>query len=201
MAPEHTADAAAIHIEGQPHTFLSSLGQRFVSTLFRLVTLSPYGFGFVALAQQEVVGFVVGTESNELLFKDVLRRGPMSLGCNVLMAVLRHPSILPKLWATWRYPDQAQELPNEAESLSRGVRKDWRGKGVGSLLWNAVAREAGKRGAEYIITTVDEAHDVINAWHRAHQHPLVRSIVMYGRTMHVYRIPLTTTPGREETDA
>ena len=100
MTPEDTMEAAAIHIEGQPDTFLSSLGQRFVATLFRLVTLSPYGFGFVALADRQVVGFVVGTESNELLFADVLRQSPMSLGFAVLRAVLRRPSIIPKLWTT-----------------------------------------------------------------------------------------------------
>jgi len=190
MEPKDTLQAAAIHIEGQPHTFLSSLGPEFVAKLFAYTVRSPYGFGFVAVEGEEVVGFVVGTESNARLFPDVLRRRFVPLAFALLRQVLRHPSILPKLIETLRYPSVVQEQAGEAESLSRGVRRDWQGKGIGSLLWAAVTSEARRRGATHIITTVDEAHGVINAWHRARHHELVRTFSLYGRTMNVYRIAL-----------
>jgi len=124
------------------------------------------------------------------LFPDVLTRRFVPLALALLRQVLCHPSILAKLLETLHYPSVVREQPGEAESLSRGVRRDWQGKGVGSLLWAAVTSEARRRGATYIITTVDEAHGVINAWHRARHHELVRTFSLYGRTMNVYRIAL-----------
>jgi GNAT superfamily N-acetyltransferase len=190
METKDTPQAAAIHIEGQPNTFLSSLGPDVVAKLFDYTTRSPHGFGFVAIEGGEVIGFVVGTESNARLFPDVLTRGFFPLAFALLFHVLRHPSIVPKLVETLRYPSTVQERPNEAESLSRGVRRDWQGRGVGSLLWAAVTGEARRRGATHIITTVDEAHGVVNAWHRARKHELVRTFSLYGRVMNVYRIAL-----------
>jgi len=190
MQTTDTQQAAAIHIEGQPHTFLSSLGAGFVARLFEYTVHSPAGLGFVAVEGGKVIGFVVGTESNAKLFRYVTRRGFVPLASALLGHVLRHPSIIPKLVETLRYPSAVQEQPHEAESLSRGVRGDWQGKGVGSLLWAAVTAEARRRGAEEILTTVDQAHGVINAWHRARKHKLVRTMTLYGRMMNVYRIRL-----------
>jgi GNAT superfamily N-acetyltransferase len=194
METKDTLQAAAIHIEGQPNTFLSSLGPDVVARLFDHTAHSPHGFGFVAVEGEEVIGFVVGTESNARLFPDVLKRGFFPLTFALLYHVLRHPSIVPKLVETLRYPSTVQEHPNEAESLSRGVRRDWRGQGVGSLLWAAVTGEARRRGATHIITTVDQAHGIINAWHRARDHELVRTFSLYGRVMNVYRIALQEEP-------
>jgi GNAT superfamily N-acetyltransferase len=200
MLTRHTPQAAAIHIEGQPNTFLSSLGPDVVAKLFDHTARSPHGFGFVAVEGEEVIGFVVGTESNARLFPDVLARAFFPLASALLYHVLRHPSIVPKLVETLRYPSTVQERPNEAESLSRGVRRDWQGRGVGSLLWAAVTGEARRRGATHIITTVDEAHDVVNAWHRARKHELVRSLSLYGRVMNVYRIALQPEPTEARTE-
>jgi GNAT superfamily N-acetyltransferase len=194
MQTKDTAQAAAIHIEGQPNTFLSSLGPDFVAKLFDHTARSPHGFGFVAVEGEQVIGFVVGTESNARLFPDVLTRGFFPLAFALLFHVLRHPSIVPKLVETLRYPSTVQERPNEAESLSRGVRRDWQGQGVGSLLWAAVTGEARRRGATHVITTVDQAHGIINAWHRARDHELVRTLSLYGRAMNVYRIALHAEP-------
>jgi GNAT superfamily N-acetyltransferase len=182
--------AAAIHIEGQPRTFLSSLGPAFVARLFDYTTRSPQGFGFVAVEGDQVVGFAVGTHSSAGLFRYVLARHALALTVALLGRALRHPSIVPKLAETLRYPSAVRESSDEAESLSRGVRSGWQGKGVGSLLWQAVNQAARVRGARFILTTVDEAHGVVNAWHRARQHEQVRTFAMYGRTMIVYRIPV-----------
>jgi GNAT superfamily N-acetyltransferase len=190
MRPEDTLPAAAIHIEGQPHTFLSSLGPAFVARLFNYTAQSPLGFGFVAVDGEQVVGFAVGTQSNAGLFRHVLTRHALPLTLALLRRAARHPSILPRLVETLRYPSAVRENADEAESLSRGVRGDWQGKGVGSLLWQAVNQAARVRGARFILTTVDEAHAVVNAWHRKRQHALVRTLTMYGRTMIVYRIPV-----------
>ena len=190
MRTEDTLPAAAIHIEGQPRTFLSSLGPAFVARLFDYTAHSPQGFGFVAVDGDEVVGFAVGTQSNAGLFRHVLTRHALPLTLALLRRAVRQPSILPKLAETLRYPSAVRERADEAESLSRGVRGDWQGKGVGSLLWQAVSQAARIRGARFILTTVDEAHGVVNAWHRERQHELVRTFAMYGRAMIVYRIPV-----------
>ncbi|HUT15937.1 MAG TPA: GNAT family N-acetyltransferase [Anaerolineae bacterium] len=194
MRTEDTFLAAAIHIEGQPHGFLTSLGQHFVARLFAYAIRSPHGFGFVAV-EGKVIGFVVGTTNTARLYRDVLTRGFVPLAVALLGHVLRHPRVVRKLLETLRYPAMMQEQPGEAESISRGVRVDWRGKGVGSLLWKAVTGEARRRGATHIITTVDQAHDVVNAWHRARNHELVRTFVLHRRPMNVYRIPLEPDPG------
>ena len=199
MRTEDTLQAAAIHIDGQPHAFLTSLGQHFVARLFAQTIRSPHGFGFVAV-EDKVIGFVVGTTSTTRLYRDVLTRGFVPLAVALLGHLLRHPRIVIKLLETLRYPAMMQEQPGESESISRGVRVDWRGKGVGSLLWKAVTGEAGRRGATHIITTVDKAHDVVNAWHRERDHELVRTIVLYGRSMYVYRIPLEPDHGPSDED-
>lgn len=189
MEARDTHKAAMIHIEGQPHTFLSSLGPEFVSILFTNLVRSPHGFGFVAVDEDDVIGFAVGATSTKAMFRDVLRRAWFPLAWASLRYALVHPSAFRLLFETLRYPSAMDEAPGEAESLSRGVRADRQGEGAGSLLWKAITNEARQRGAHSLVMIVDEVH-AVNNWHRARNHELVRTFRMYGRTMNVYRVPL-----------
>ena len=49
LAADHAVDAARLHIDGQPGTFLTRLGPAVLTVLYRALPQSPVGFGFVDL--------------------------------------------------------------------------------------------------------------------------------------------------------
>ena len=49
LAADHAVDAARLHIDGQPGTFLTRLGPEVLTVLYRALSQSPVGFGFADL--------------------------------------------------------------------------------------------------------------------------------------------------------
>jgi hypothetical protein len=56
MEPHRAGQVAEIHIQGQPGTFLTNLGKRFLTTLYRQICHSEWGFGVVAVDGGVVAG-------------------------------------------------------------------------------------------------------------------------------------------------
>ncbi|MFH1084682.1 MAG: GNAT family N-acetyltransferase [Chloroflexota bacterium] len=192
--PEHAAASARIHAEGQPGTFLTGLGGAFLAALYAQMAASSRCYGFVALedtpAGAEVVGVIVGTDDAGAVFKDVILRRGLRLLPSVAAALVRRPSLWPKVWETLRYPGRAQGRSGECELLYLGARADRRRQGIGQALLNAAAAEAVRRGASALTLTVDASNQVAQQLYvRLGMRP-VRCFTLYGRPMVWYETEL-----------
>jgi ribosomal protein S18 acetylase RimI-like enzyme len=192
----HAVKAAEIHAEGQPGTFLSSLGIGFLEALYAAMARSPGCFGQIALCEGNIVGVVVGTTEPHGLFTSlVLRTGPR-LALGLAGALLRHPSLIPRAAETLAYSRRtvrrASAGTDEAELLFIGTREGRRGQGVATALFHAFAESCRRRGATSLGLSVDDGNEEAKRFYERRGMRRDHTFVMYGRTMHWYQLSLAS---------
>jgi len=190
LSSQDAAAAASIHAEGQPGTFLTSLGAAFLRVLYSEMAASPNCYGYVACEGDEVVGVVVGTRDSGAVFKELIWRRGLRLVFPVARALLHHPSLLPKILQTAFYPSQSEIMPGEAELYFIGVRPSRRNKGVGKALFDALAQESRRRGMLAIGLMADAHNEAAQTLYRHSGMKEVRRFALYGRPMVWYRLLL-----------
>ena len=146
MGREHARDVAALHIQGIPTGFISSLGINFVTALYEGIGASESSFCFVGLRDSKVVGFAAFTENLSSLYRSVLSRCGWKL---VLKSVSKMFSLsrIKKVLETLFYPSRIEklELPS-AEFLSMAVSVEGRGKGLATQFLRQGFAECRRRG-------------------------------------------------------
>ena len=187
---QHARAAAEIHAEGQPGTFLTSLGPTFLRALYTEMAASPRCYGFVALEGDEVIGVVIGASDASAIFKELIVRRGVKLALPVLGAMLRRPVLLGRVVETLRYPAQQPHEPGEAELFYIGVRGARRGEGVGAALFDALAQASRQRGMRAMGLIVDDANETAKRFYLRHGMVAVSAWPMYGRLMNWYRLDL-----------
>jgi ribosomal protein S18 acetylase RimI-like enzyme len=191
LTPEHARQAAEIHAEGQPGTFLTRLGLDFLTTLYAAMPESPWTFGRVVMDGETVAGVGVVAVDTDQFFRDVKRRHWPRLGWSVARQVLRDPSLISYIIQSVRYPSKLAPAPDEAEVLFLGTRRAYSRQGIGPKLLLGVLDEAYRRGCASATAIIDRRNRPIR-WMIASLPGIHidRELEMYGRTMLVYRVSL-----------
>ena len=162
------ADARAmgrLHASAMPTAFLPTLGEGFLTQLYRELVTDPSAVALVAVRDGLVTGFAAGVRSVDAFYRRfALRRGAVA----ALEAAprLRDPGVRASLRETARYPTTSSELP-AAELLAIGVDDRARGTGVGRALAEGVLRGLGRRGAESCKVVVGADNDGANRFYDA----------------------------------
>ena len=188
----HANVAADLHIEGQPGTFLTTMGRAFLRALYAQMAVSPLCFGYVAVDGDAVVGVVTGTLDSGAVFKELVLKKGHKLVLPVLGAMLRHPSLVPKAVQTLFYPAQTKPEPGECEMLYLASRADRRGQGIGHALYWALVESARQKGYRKMALCVDVGNPAAVRFHERQGMQLVREFSMYGRPFRWYVLPLTS---------
>ncbi|HHY53882.1 MAG TPA: GNAT family N-acetyltransferase [Chloroflexi bacterium] len=193
LAPEHAADAARLHILGQPGAFLTSLGADVLTVLYRTLPQSPVGFGFAAIdpaRPQQLRGFVSATTSVGALFAEMgTRRLPAFLP-PLLRRFVGRPALAVRATQTVIYPflhPTPQGTTPPAELLSIMVEPALRSVGVGALLVMALFTECQQRGVDALDVTVDAANVGAQRFYVRHGFTYTDAFTLYGRAMYRYR--------------
>jgi GNAT superfamily N-acetyltransferase len=194
----HARDAAEIHTEGQPGTFLTRLGMDFLVRLYELFAESPHGFGFVAMDGDVVAGVGIVALDTSQLFGTIKRRYWHRLVLPVVRQLVRHPTLIRQLIQTLRYPNTVRPLPQEAEVLFFGLRRSYMRHGIGPQMLDYLLEETYRRGAPRLSATI-EKHNRPVRWMIANRPGLRidQEIVLNGKTMLVYRAELPLGVDRE----
>ena len=79
LLPSHAEDVARLHISGIHTGFISSLGLGFVTALYEAIATIESGFGFVAVKNGKVVGYVAFTTNVGALYKSVIQKHGLKL--------------------------------------------------------------------------------------------------------------------------
>ena len=194
LTPDDAAAGAAIHIEGQPGTFLTRLGPAFLAVMYRGLASAPDCYGIVARRDEQVVGVVVGMPAGGGLFGHLGWRGVAGLILPLLGALLRDPSLLSGVFQTLRYGGAFETRPYEAELLFIGVLKRYAGEGIGRALIESLAAESRQRGMRWLSLIVDDGNERAKRFYQRNGLRPEGSIELHGRTMHRY---LLDTRGEE----
>jgi ribosomal protein S18 acetylase RimI-like enzyme len=190
LTPDFAPAAAEIHAQGQQGTFLTMLGPAFLQALYSEMAISSHCIGYVALYGDKVVGIVVGTTDSGAIFKDLIWRHGPKLVLPVLGALVRHPSLFPKLIQTLIYPDKVETDPEVGEMLFIGVKSHHRGRGIGGVLFRAMEDALRERGVKFMGMTVDDGDEAANSFHQHNGMIPQYRFMLYGRRMNWYLRPL-----------
>lgn len=166
---EDIAQIVEVHVQGFPGFFLTFLGRKFLAVFYRKTLEQPDSISLVAATgKNEVAGFVVGVTSQEEFYKRLIRKHLVSFGWASLGAVLRRPSILPRLMRALKRPGEAKTRSADCLLMSLAVRPAVQGSGVGSGLVRAFLEEARLRGARAVSLTTDrEGNEGVNRFYES----------------------------------
>jgi len=192
IRPEDAEIAALLHMEGQPGTFLTTLGKDFLTALYTELGDSPWGLAFVATQDRngEVVGIIAGSTDTHALFKDLIWKRGLHLAIPVLRRALGQPSLLTKVLQTLFYPNKLHAKPGDAEFLFIGVSGRARRQGIGTRMLEELIQACREQGATGLLSTVDVTNPRANPFHVKWGFKIIDSLLLYGRKMNLYYLPL-----------
>lgn len=194
LAPTHAADAARLHIAGQPDTFLTALGSNVLAALYRLLPATRAGFGFAALDEQgALLGFISATTGVGKLFTEIGLAGVGTMLPPLAAQLLRHPTLIWRTVQTMAYPflaggGEAGAVP--AELLSIMVEPDRRSQGIGAQLLAALVDACQERAIALLDVTVDADNAGAQRFYMRHGFVHHHDFTLYGRRMSQYRLVL-----------
>jgi glycosyltransferase involved in cell wall biosynthesis/ribosomal protein S18 acetylase RimI-like enzyme len=149
VRPARTGDAIAmgrIHTAALPTAFLPTLGEGFLTQLYRELVTDPSAIALVAVRDGLVTGFAAGVRSVDAFYRRfAVRRG--ALAALEAAPRLRDARVRARLRETAHYPATTEDLPS-AELLAIGVDERARGDGVGRALAQGVLRGLARRGVD-----------------------------------------------------
>lgn len=160
LKTEYIPKVAELHIMGIKEGFFGSLGNEFVCCLYQAVIESDQAFGFVAIKDGEVLGFISCVENLGGVYKHIIRKNFRKLAWAMLPKMFRWYNIKNTI-AALLYPSKiGKELPS-AEILSIVVDKRLRRMGVGKKLIELSYDEFRRRGVKQVkvITAEDQYAD------------------------------------------
>ena len=191
--PADVEDVARLHAECIREGFLSSLGPRFLSILYRSMVHSPDATLLVARGGGTPVGFVAGAAQPGLFYRRFLRRKVFRAGALVARRALR-PRVTRRLVETARHVRRSDGRPS-AELLAIAVAPDARRHGAGGMLARALEEELRAAEVDSIEVVVASGNDVARAFYErlgyADPEPLE---VHRGESSLRYRKPLKPRP-------
>lgn len=185
---------AQIHREEISEGFLSTLGDDFLTTLYKTLATSPVAFLLIAQSAgeaTEVQGFIAGSLATGQVYKDFARRaGPKAF--LALAPKILSPARIKRIVETLLYPNKQKQtdLP-DPEILNFCVRSTLQGKGVGGKLFTAFIQEMKERGINKVRIVTGESQVSAQQFYEAKGAVLAQSIEVHKGTasrVYVYTI-------------
>jgi len=162
LTKNHSLQVASLHISGIPTGFISSLGREFVAALYEAIAEDKNSFGFVAIEEDKVLGFVAFSTNLSKLYKYVAFKKGFKFAF-VLSKRMLSLWVIRKVWDNLFYPSKMKkmDLP-DAELLSIAVASDGRGRGIAKQLADAGFEECRKRGIDNVKVLVAADNEAAN---------------------------------------
>ena len=189
IAPDASA-TAMLHAQLISEGFLSSLGPRFLSRLYRRITRAGGSFLIVAEAHGSIVGFIAGSVDVGRLYRSFLMHDGVAAS---LSAPVRLVTALPRVFETLNH-GRRREGPEGGELLAVAVDPAWRGRHLGRQLVERFLVELEQRGlrSAHVVVGADNA-TAIAMYRRAGFRP-ARTIEMHRGTPSVVMETVVPSP-------
>jgi len=140
-------EIAKIHKECLTKSFLATLGEKFLTLLYK--TLVEYKKGILLVAEDngKIIGFVSATADTGGFYKYFLKKKFIEASFLLLPKAI-NLNTLRKIFETLKYSkkNKINILLPKAELLSIAVKEDYQRKGVAQQLFKALAKEFYKKG-------------------------------------------------------
>ncbi len=193
LSEENAQQVAELHIEGIATGFISSLGIKFVTSLYKAITEDKNSFGMVAVEDNKVIGFVAFSTNLSKLYRFVaLKKGPRF--AFILAKRMLSWKTFKKIIANLLYPSKMKKmnLP-DAELLSIVVSPEGRGKGIAKTLTEKGFEECKNRGFDRVKVLVAAENEPANKLYLKCGFEKVCQISSHGILSNIYVIHINQT--------
>ncbi len=193
MSPAHVDRVVQIHLESFTGFFLSFLGRGFLRLFYSEVLKYREHVALVATDKNgEVEGFVVGVVRQGDFYRCLIQKRLLSFAIASLMAVLRQPAIIPRLFRALNYPSASQASAAQASLMSIAMVPSAQGRGIGQQLVRAFLEQMKMRRVLAVTLTTDrDNNDRVNAFYHKLGFHIVRTVLTpEGRYLNEYAISL-----------
>ncbi|MBU2458563.1 MAG: GNAT family N-acetyltransferase [Planctomycetes bacterium] len=179
-------EIAELHIKNIPTGFISSLGQEFVAALHEAIAGDKNSFGFVAVENENVLGFVAFSTNLSKLYKHVVLKKGFKFAFLLAKRMLSL-QVIKKVWDNLFYPSKMKkmDLP-DAELLSIAVAPEGRGKGIAKQLVDTGFEECRKRGIDKVKVLVAADNEAANKLYKKCGFELNIQIDSHGISSNIY---------------
>jgi ribosomal protein S18 acetylase RimI-like enzyme len=143
--------------------FLSSLGPRFLTILYRALIADPDAFVLVVRGETDPVAFIAGVADTGLFYKRFLRKHAIAAVWAMLPSLLR-PSVWGRVLESLRYGNSGS--PVRAELLSMAVAPVMRRRGLGRELIRALLTRSSGKGVTTMKVVVGAENEAAIALYR-----------------------------------
>lgn len=186
LGSEYADMVARLHREGIHTGFISSLGQDVVREVYASILECPTAFGFVAMIDHDVVGFVAFAEDLGALYKSVFRKRFLRLGWALLPRIFSFQTMR-RITQTLLYPRRKEtvELP-PAELMAIAVSDQMRGQGLARQLIETGLAECRRRGLAQVKVLVGADNEPANRLYRKCGFTMVLEIESHGHRSNIY---------------
>jgi len=180
-----------VHLRAFPGFFLSFLGPRFLSVLYRS-TVELGEIALVAVVDDRVTGLVMGSSQPGSFFRRLRRGRLLQFATASLYAIIRRPIVAPRLLRALRNPSEAAMPPATATLFSLAVDPAAQTQGIGRMLVRAFIADCERRVARRITLTTDKFDNrSVNAFYVRMGFRVAREITTpEGRVLYEYECDL-----------
>lgn len=186
LKTEHAPQLARLHIEELKKGFISSLGIEFVAALYEAIAEDKNSFGFVAVENEKVLGFVTFSTNLSKLYKHVVLKKGFKFAF-VLACKTFSRKASKGVWNNLFYPSKMKmmDLP-DAELLSIVIAPQGRGKGIAKQLVGASFEECRERCIDKVKALVAVQNEMANKFYLKCGFELVAQIENHGILNNIY---------------
>lgn len=174
---------ANVHVKSLKNDFLPSLGEKFILTLYKGAFKSSDSFGFVALDNKKVVGFVIGTKNMKAYFSSSLKSNFLRLGYLLGVRLLKTPSLLKDVVETFTY--SSKDVGPPAELVVIAVLKKYQSMGIGRKLVEALEKKFKNEKIKKYKLTVHADKKAVYFYEKLRYHRLSQ-FNLYNKLWYVY---------------
>lgn len=148
-----------IHLNSFQGFFLSFLGPKFLMLFYKGIISSTLGVGFVYIDNNRIEGFICGAINPSDFFHNLLRTKWFHFSIASLGAILKKPSIIPRLLRAINSPSSSSKGDKKATLMSIGIDSQVQGKGVGGILVQNFLKELKSKGIYEVNLTTDRLNN------------------------------------------
>lgn len=159
MRQDDLPEVITVHLQSFPDFFLTFLGPKFLRLLYQHIMQAEDGIAFVACHYERLDGFVAGVLHQSGFYRQLAQQHQWAFARASLRAVIKKPSIIPRLWRALRRSDETRTAAADACLMSIAVRPESEGQGIGQQLVKAFCRALEQQKAPAVCLTTDHDHN------------------------------------------
>jgi ribosomal protein S18 acetylase RimI-like enzyme len=193
MKRSHLDDVVKVHMRSFPGFFLTFLGTRFLRLFYDELLKYPGRAAFVARDQKgSILAFVTGVSRQGGFYASLIRHRWAGFALASLGAILRRPSVIPRLVRALTYPRLTESASSPALLMSIAVDPGAFGGGIGQKLLGAFMEAMRRQNVRVVSLTTDrDDNERTNRFYLRYGFQLARTFVTpEGRWMNEYVIDL-----------